>query len=96
MQKILIFVALFGLSLASIRDNKNSQIVEAPQYNALTQKTIVELYKFLKTELEGEDDAMILRNKRSAEASPFFFRRLFGFGRRNFGFGRGHRRGYFH
>ncbi|TRY78853.1 hypothetical protein TCAL_15305, partial [Tigriopus californicus] len=83
MQKILIFVALFGLSLASIRDNKNSQIVEAPQYNALTQETIVELYEFLKTELEGKDggelapldqDKMILRNKRSAEASPFFFR----------------------
>lgn len=61
----------------------DSQMVETPEYNTVVQEKIVELYEFLKDELEGEDEVADLeekplRNKRSAEAGPFFLRWLFG------------------
>lgn len=60
-------------------------IVETPKYAPLAQDKIVELYETLKAELanEHEDgelfkDDEIVRNTRSALASPIFFPNLFG------------------
>lgn len=97
---------LLGLSLAAPQEDGGPQIIELPEFSPEVQTKIVELYELLKAELEGDEDLDIMepleppqieeitRNKRSAVASPFFFRRLFGFGRRHRGYG--YRRSYGH
>ncbi|TRY78844.1 hypothetical protein TCAL_08975 [Tigriopus californicus] len=99
MKFVLILTFLMGVALASSQEDDPSQIMEAPEYNTLTQDKIIELYEFLKDELEGEDmeadlEKEVLRNRRSAEASPFFLRWLFGRRDYDYGYDNHHNRGY--
>ncbi|TRY78265.1 hypothetical protein TCAL_12342 [Tigriopus californicus] len=55
MQSIVVFLTLLGLSLATPQGDESASIMETPEYATLTQAKIVELYEFLKAELEGED-----------------------------------------
>ncbi|XP_059095779.1 uncharacterized protein LOC131890457 [Tigriopus californicus] len=106
MQSIVVFFTLLGLSVATPQGDESAPIMETPEYAPLTQAKIVELYEFLKAELEGEDldgkepmepveldmDSLELdedesaREKRSAEAKPFFWRWLFGYRRHGYGY----------
>lgn len=50
--QFLIFATLLGLSLAA--PDHHSEMDHAPVYAPLAQEKIIELYEFLKAELEGE------------------------------------------
>ncbi|TRY78859.1 hypothetical protein TCAL_15303 [Tigriopus californicus] len=56
MKSFLILTALLGLSLAA--PDHHTEMDHAPEYNVMIQDKIVELYEFLKAELEGEGDMM--------------------------------------
>eukprot|EP00094_Tigriopus_californicus_P012765 TCALIF_12340-PA protein Name:"Protein of unknown function" AED:0.55 eAED:0.55 QI:0/0/0/0.25/1/1/4/0/289 len=77
---VLVLVALIGVALAAPQGNDNSRVMETPKFKTLAQEKIVELYEFLKSQLEDKNEVVdasekeTLRNKRSA--SPFFLRRL--------------------
>ncbi|XP_059095525.1 uncharacterized protein LOC131890236 [Tigriopus californicus] len=55
MQSIVVFFTLLALSLAAPQEDENPPMMETPEYVVLTQAKIVELYEFLKAELEGDD-----------------------------------------
>eukprot|EP00094_Tigriopus_californicus_P012771 TCALIF_12346-PA protein Name:"Protein of unknown function" AED:0.54 eAED:0.54 QI:99/0.25/0.2/0.4/1/0.8/5/0/333 len=103
--EIMILAAFLGVSLAVPKD-ENTQMEEVPEYSPMTQDKIIELYEFLKSELEGVDIDVLepemivdqtLRQKRSAEASPFFLRHLFRNLRRHNNYGYHHdNHGYGH
>ncbi|TRY78851.1 hypothetical protein TCAL_12350 [Tigriopus californicus] len=96
---VLVLTVLMGVALVSSQEDDTSQIMEAPEYNTLTQDKIVELYEFLRDELEGEDmeadlEKEVLRKRRSAEASPLFLRWLFGRRDYDYGYDNHHSHGY--
>ncbi|TRY78257.1 hypothetical protein TCAL_15372 [Tigriopus californicus] len=51
MKFVLVLTVLMGVALASSQEDDTSQIMEALEYNTLTQDKIVELYEFLRASL---------------------------------------------
>ncbi|TRY78783.1 hypothetical protein TCAL_16710 [Tigriopus californicus] len=56
---VLVLVALIGVALAAPQGNDNSRVMETPKFNTLAQEKIVELYEFLKSQLEDKNEIVV-------------------------------------